>query len=83
MVPRFDPVLTSSTETWVLPVWTELQEIKRAPEMEDLKVLGNSLARKARRVGSEQQMMPMLSSMADHVAVAGLSHEMSWLTETT
>lgn len=35
---------------------------------------GQILMKRARRVGSEAQKMPMLSSTADQMAVAGLSH---------
>jgi hypothetical protein len=43
----------------------------------DWNILGKCFAINARRVGREAQMMPMLSSIIDHVAVPPLSHVMS------
>ena len=44
-------------------------------------MVGKRRETKARRVGREAQIIPMLSSTQDQVATSGFSHEMSVLTE--
>jgi hypothetical protein len=51
--------------------------VKCAPEIEEENVLGKYSAKNARSVGREPHIMPMLSSIADQVAVPGLSQVIS------